>query len=212
MGTLIIFIGILYSTFQQQNHDNLDYELTKSINMSRLQLSSAIKDSYETFEKNKSYFTTIHQTAIDEFKKDENISLMKLKNKLETRFHLHDIDLDIYIINKEYVITDATFEKDIGLDFKNLFGGKEYFDNISKDNDIHIENDVLIDYMDSTLSKSIHVQVYIMISFCNCPFLILPSIKNYVRVSKIYPCIQTILSAFFVSQKHLLMKKSMKTS
>lgn len=170
-STLIIFIGILYSSFQQQNQNNLDYELTKSIHINKLLLGSAIKDSYQTFEKQKPRFTVIHQTAIDEFKKDENISLVQLKNKIVTQFHLHDINLDIYIINKEYVITDATFQKDIGLDFKNLFGGKEYFDTISKDNNIHIENDVLIDYMDSSIKvyscASIDHDKFLQMSFSN---------------------------------------------
>ena len=170
-STLIIFIGVLYISFQKQNQDNLDYELKKSIHINRLLLSSALKDSYQTFEKGKPLFTVIHQATIDEFKKDENISLVQLRNKIVTQFHLHDVNLDIYLINKEYVITDATFEKDIGLDFKNLFGGKEYFDTISKDNDIHIENDVLIDYMDSSIKvyscASVNRDKFLQISFSN---------------------------------------------
>ncbi len=168
---MVIFIGILYLSFQKQNQDNLDYELKKSIHNNKLLLSSAVKDSYQTFEKKKPLFTVIHQATIDEFKKDESISLVQLKNKMETQFHLHDINLDIYIINKEYVITDATFQKDIGLDFKNLFGGKEYFDTISKDNDIHIENDVLIDYMDSSIKvyscANVNREKFLQISFSN---------------------------------------------
>ncbi|WP_155993897.1 HAMP domain-containing sensor histidine kinase [Sulfurovum sp. AR] len=164
----------MYSNFQQQNQNNLNDKLTQSIHVNRLLLSSAVNDSYQTFEEKKTFFTRIHQKTIDEFKKDENISLVQLRNKIVSLFQLNDVKVDIYVINKEYVITDATFEKDIGLDFKNIFGGKKYFDNISRDNDIHIENDLLIDYMDESIKvyscASLNHDKYLQMSFAD-PFI-----------------------------------------
>lgn len=164
----------MYNTFQQQNQNNLDHKLAQSIHVNRLLLGSAIDDSYQTFEQKKTLFALIHQRAIDEFKKDENISLVPLKNKMVTLFQLNDVKVDLYLINKEYVITDATFKKDIGLDFKHIFGGKEYFDTISKDSDIHIENDVAIDYMDGSIKvyscACVNHDKYLQMSFSD-PFI-----------------------------------------
>lgn len=159
----------MYNTFQQQNQNNLDHKLAQSIHVNRLLLGSAIDDSYQTFEQKKTLFTLIHQAAIDEFKKDENISLAHMKNKMVALLQLNDVKVDLYLINKEYVITDATFQTDIGLDLKNIFGVKEYLDNISRDNGIHIENDVLIDYMDSSIKvyscARVNHDTYLQMSF-----------------------------------------------
>lgn len=170
---------VMYSNFQQQNKNHLNEELAQSIHINKLLLSSAVEDSYQTFEEKKTFFTLIHQRAIDEFNKDENISLVQLKNKLITLFQLNHVKVDLYVINKEYVITDATFEKDIGLDFKNIFGGKKYFDTISRDSDIHIENDVLIDYMDACIKvyscASVNHNKFLQMSFSD------PYIYNKLR-------------------------------
>ena len=60
------------------SQDDLDNELTKSVNITKLLLRSALEDTYKTFEQRKNLITHIHRTALEEFKKDENISLEDL--------------------------------------------------------------------------------------------------------------------------------------
>lgn len=199
---MIVFTVAMYSNFQQQNQNNLNDKLTQSIHVNRLLLSSAVKDSYQTFEQKKTFFTLIHQKAIDEFKKDKNISLVQLKNKIVSLFQLNNVKVDLYLINKEYVITDATFEKDIGLDFKNIFGGKKYFDNISRDSDIHIENDVLIDYMDASIKvyscASVNHDKYLQMSFAD-PFIYKKLRQTVENISK---STQNKINLFRISKTH----------
>lgn len=139
----------MYINFKEHSQNDLENELTKSININTLLLTSALEDTYKTFEQKKSMITHIHRTALNEFKKDENISLEDLKSRILSLFKLQHIDIDFYLINKDYVITDATYKKDIGLDFKKIPSGKRDLDNASKDNEIHIGKNVSIDYMDS---------------------------------------------------------------
>lgn len=164
----------MYHTFQKQSQSDLNNELTKNVNISKLLFKSALEDAYKTFTQRKNLFAIIHQTTIDEFKKDENIPLDQLKHKIMEQFHLKDLDLDIYLINKEYVITDATFKKDIGLDFKNLTDAKMYLDKASQDEEIHIADNVSIDYMDSTIKvyscASIHHDKFLEMAFID-PFI-----------------------------------------
>ncbi len=140
----------MYVNFKEHSQNDLEKELTKSININTLLLTSALEDTYTTFEQKKKMITHIHRTALDAFKKDENITLAHLKSRIRSHFNLQHVDIDFYIINKDYVITDATFEKDIGLDFKKIPDGKMTLDKASKDNEIHIAKNVAIDYMDAT--------------------------------------------------------------
>ena len=114
-------------------------------------LNSALKDTYTSLEQKKELLQTIHHTAIDTFEKEENITLYDLKNKMISLFHLRDLDLDFYLIDKNYVITDATFKKDIGLDFKKIPSAQKDLDQASEDGEIHIGKELAIDYMDSVL-------------------------------------------------------------
>ena len=140
----------MYTNFKKYSQSDLEKEITQGINVNRLLLVSALEDTYKIFEQKKNMITHIHRTALNEFKKDKTISLSQLKSKMHSHFNLKYIDLDFYLINKEYVITDATFKKDIGLDFKKIPPGKRDLDEASKDNKIHIGENVSIDYMDST--------------------------------------------------------------
>jgi len=147
--TLTIFLWVVYKNFKTHSLNDLEKEITQNINVNKVLLISALEDTYKTFEQQKNIIDHIHHTAVDEFKKDKNIPLTELKRKMYSDFNLQSVDLDFYLINKDYIITDATFQKDIGLDFKKIPSGKKDLDNASKDNNIHIANQVAIDYMDS---------------------------------------------------------------
>ncbi|HEY9129369.1 MAG TPA: HAMP domain-containing sensor histidine kinase [Sulfurovum sp.] len=148
--TLAVFLWVVYTNFKTHSLKDLEKEITQAINVNKVLLKSALQDTYNTFEQQKDLITHIHQTAINEFKKDKSISLIQLKNKIRSDLHLQYHDIDFYLINKDYVITDATFQKDIGLDFNKIPPGKRDLDKASKDNQIHIGKNVSIDYMDST--------------------------------------------------------------
>ena len=164
----------MYTSFHQQSHNNLENELQNNVNVNTLLLHSALEDTYKLFDQRKSLFTHIHRTALAEFKKDETIPLEELKHKITTLFHLKDLVLDFFIIDKNYVITDATFKKDIGLDFKNILDVKEYLDHISKDGKIHMENDVFIDNMDSS------IKIYSCVSVDHNKFLQMAFVDSFI--------------------------------
>jgi signal transduction histidine kinase len=140
----------VYTNFKEHSQNDLEKEINQGINVNRLLLVSALEDTYKTFEQKKNMITHIHRTALNEFKKDETVSISQLKSKMRSHFDLQYIDLDFFLINKDYIITDATFKKDIGLDFKKIPSGKRDLDKASKDNKIHIGDSIAIDYMDTT--------------------------------------------------------------
>ncbi len=145
----------MYLSFHQQSHNNLENELQKTIDVTTLLLRSALEENYRVFDQKKSLLTRIHRTALAEFEKDETIPLEQLKHKMMTLFHLKDLDfdLDFFVIDNNYVIIDATLKKDIGIDFKNERGVKAYLDTVAKDQEIHLDKGVYIDYMDSSFKS-----------------------------------------------------------
>ena len=100
--TLSIFLWVLYGNLKEHSQNDLERELTKSININTLLLTSALEDTYTILEQNKNIIKRIHRVAIDELKKDENISLDHLKTKMRSLFNLQYVGIDFYIINKEY--------------------------------------------------------------------------------------------------------------
>lgn len=186
----------MYTNFKHHSQHDLDNELAKSINVNKLLLTAALEDTYKIFEQKKSLFKHIHQTALNTFKKDENISLEQLKTKIITLFNLNDLHIDLYLIDKNYLITDATFKKDIGLDFKNLPDAKMYLDQAAQDNEIHIADNVSIDYMDSTIKIYTYARIddekYLEIAFID-PYIY----KNFrQRVSDISKSTENKISLF----------------
>ncbi len=169
----------MYSNFKHHSQHDLEHNLETSMKITKLLLISALEDTYKTFEQRKSFIEHIHHTALNEFKKDENISLEHLKNKMISHFNLKDLDIDLFVIDKNYVITDATYKKDIGLDFKTIPDGKMDLDKASKDDKIHIGKNVAIDYMDSTIKiyscAKVNNNKYLEMAFID------PSIYNKLR-------------------------------
>ena len=141
---------MVYTNFKINSENDLEKEITTTININKLLLTSALEDTYETFAQKKNMITHIHRTALNAFKKDQALSLAQLKSNTLSHFNLQSIDLDFYLINQAYVITDATFKKDLGLDFKHIPSGKRDLDKASKDDKIHVGDNIAIDYMDAT--------------------------------------------------------------
>ena len=167
--TLSTFLWLVYTNFEKHSHNDLEKEITTTINVNRLLLTSSLEDTYETFIQKKHLFIHIHRTALDRFKKDETIPLNQLKNKIRSDFNLEYLDIDFFLINQEYVITDATYKKDIGLDFKKIPGGKRDLDKASKDSEIHLADHVAIDYMDAAFKiyslAKVNDETYLQMAF-----------------------------------------------
>ncbi len=164
----------MYVNFKEHSQNDLEKELTKSININTLLLTSALEDTYTTFEQKRSFIEYIHRTALDKYKQDENIPLAQLKSQIISYFNLKDLNIDLYLIDKNYVIIDATFKKDIGLDFMDIPSGKADLDKASKDDEIHIAGNVSIDYMDSSIKiyslARAHNDKYLEMAFID-PFI-----------------------------------------
>lgn len=183
----IVFIWALYITFKKHAEQHLEAELSKSIDITTLLLRSTLEDTYKIFERRKGLIEHIHRTALDEFQKDENISLEQLKGKLVSIFDLKGIDIDLYLIDKDYVIVDTTFKKDIGLDFKKIPDAKNDLEKASKDNEIHIASNVSIDYMGSSIKTYSYArtlnETFLELAFID-PFIYNKLHKNISDISK----------------------------
>ena len=183
----MIFIGLMYNNFQKHNQHDLEHELKESINIHKTLLLSALEDTYTTLEQRKSFFKHIHRTALDILKKNENISLEHLRDEIISHFNLKDIDIDLFLIDQNYVIVDGTFKKDIGLDFKKIPDGKRDLDKASKDDDIHIGDNIAIDYMDSSIKTyscaRINHDKYLEMAFID-PFIYNKLRKRIAYISK----------------------------
>lgn len=78
------------------------------------------------------YFKSIHKEAIKLLKNNKNLDIFELKDILNKKISNKNLQIQLYLINKDYIIYDTTYKKDLNLDMKLLKGAKDQLDTIHK--------------------------------------------------------------------------------
>lgn len=109
-------MAFMYISYENKHAKSVDdyIELTAS-SYTRETLHSLHLAEYLK-EKNQELFFRINQEAKDRLEKNNDLSLVTLKEELTKKYNLTDIEFELYMVNKDYTIYDTTFAPDLGFD------------------------------------------------------------------------------------------------
>lgn len=129
---------MLYTYISYEKHYMKDVnEYVETISSeSKREITSMINLISSGFAMKKDFFYSINKIALQRLQRDENLTLEKLKEDLALEYHFPNIEIDLFLINKELIIYDATYKKDIGFDLSTITDTKYYIEKINADNDI----------------------------------------------------------------------------
>lgn len=109
---------------------------------SKKEILSSLSLIDSSFKNKKDFFYSINKIALQRLQADENLTLKMLKENLTKEYDLRNIEMDLYLINKELIIYDTTYKPDIGFDLSTIPNTKEYIEKINTDNKIHFIKNV----------------------------------------------------------------------
>jgi len=117
-ATLAVYSFINYSKNSQTLLEKERLDLITKADRVRYQTSSMIDDISHRFVSTQKLHTKIYQEIADEIVTNPATPLQDIKKRYEERYN--DRIFNIYLINRDLVIYDTTYEPDMGLDFKKI--------------------------------------------------------------------------------------------
>ena len=133
---VLSFIFFTYQSYKAHYSRDLEEYIQEKVEFYKEQFINSYTEAYAKFEQKKKLFYSIHQRARDLLLKDPNMDLQKLAFLLQREFHLQDIKIDIYLIDKNYVIYKTTFAKDLGFNLSVIKDAKEFLDRVTRDKNL----------------------------------------------------------------------------
>jgi signal transduction histidine kinase len=145
---LFLFLGITYYSYQKQYKKDIHRYVQDEVDFYKKSIYTSNISATQKILNQKEYYKSIHQNVKTQLNKNPNIDLVKLKQKIKKKYLPPYTDLEIYLINREYVIYKTTFLTDLGLDLSVISDAKEMLDNTTKDSKIYMTNYPSTDALD----------------------------------------------------------------
>ena len=130
---VLAFIFFTYQSYKTHYNRDLQEYIQERVAFYKEQFINSYEEAFEKFEQKKQLFSSIHKRARVLLQNDPDLDLNRLALLLEHEFHLKDIKINIYLIDKKYLIYKTTFAKDLGFDLSIIKDAKEALDTVSRD-------------------------------------------------------------------------------
>jgi len=145
---LLVFITFAYFSYEKQYKKEIDRQIENEISLYKKNITTSIDNATKKLQKHKEQFRSIHLKALEMLRKDSNLDLYSLKEEIKRNYLPLYVDVELYLVNKKYIIYESTFEKDIGLDLSMVTDGKNFLDKTAQDGKIYMNNYPSIDALD----------------------------------------------------------------
>jgi len=145
---LFLFLGLTYNSYQNQYKKDIDVHIQNELNLHKKEILSSMSNATKKLQKQKNTFISIHKNTLEVLKKNPNLDLEELKNKIKSKYLTSTVDVELYLIDKSYTIYKTTYPKDVGFNLSVVTEAKEYLDKTSKDGKVYISDFVSTDALD----------------------------------------------------------------
>ncbi len=149
--SFVAFFILFYNGYINQKEKDLQSNIKTVVATNKLYIEESLELLYDDYQSNQKLFYDIHQYGQNEYLKNPSQNLQILKEKIKNHYNLKEFDIDIFLIDKTYTITDATFQKDIGFNLSIIEDAKMYLDKTSKDSQIYVASNISIDILEYIL-------------------------------------------------------------
>ena len=145
---LFLFLGLTYNTFKNEYQKDINNYIQSEVMIHKKEILSSIENATLKLSKQKEYFKSIHFETLQLLQGNQNLDLEELKREIRSKYLAANIDLELFLIDKNYVIYKTTFEKDLGFNLSIVTEAKNYLDRTTKDGKIYISDSVSTDALD----------------------------------------------------------------
>ncbi len=167
----LYFTYTLFESYKEDEKNKVAAYLDKRIKINK----SFIKNSFITIqneiESNQKIFFEMHQEALDILRKRGKIDIEVLKEVLQKKYAIKNIDFHLFYIDTNYIITESTYRNDIGFDLSLVPDARQELDRSDLDNKVYQSNIISIDIINSDVKSYSYAKVndsyYLEMGFIN---------------------------------------------
>jgi hypothetical protein len=132
------FLSFTYISYKNQYQKDIDKYVENEVQLYKKELFSSIHSANKKFEQKRKLFYQIHKAALKIFQKDMETPLLKVQQQLKDMFNLNRLNIQIYLIDKNYTIFKTTFPRDLGFNLSIAPDAKYYLDKTTQDGKIYV--------------------------------------------------------------------------
>ena len=146
---LFSFVVTIYNITKNQYKQNLKNYIEDKISFYKHQLYNSVTIATKQILQEKKLYLEIHKKALEILKQNPNINLFQLKQLLKKEFRLNNINIEIYLIDKNYKIYKTTYKPDLGLNLHFFKDSTNYLNQTTKDKKIYMPSFATIDTLNT---------------------------------------------------------------
>ncbi|WP_143089713.1 sensor histidine kinase [Hydrogenimonas thermophila] len=145
---LLGFLSFTYISYKNQYQKDIDKYVENEVQLYKKEVFSSINSANKKFEQKRKLFYQIHKAALKIFQKDMETPLLKVQQQLKDMFNLNGLNIQIYLIDKNYTIFKTTFPRDLGFNLSIAPDAKYYLDKTTQDGEIYVSKFASNDFID----------------------------------------------------------------
>lgn len=148
--SLIVFVifTLFYTTYKNSYEADLNSYIQKEITLNKNRIVDSLKIVSMKYEDKRNSFLNVHNYSLKLLKVDSSLSLEKIKKDIKNKYDLTDIEIEFYLIDKNYVIYKTTFPKDLGFNLSVISEAKDFLDKTKIDGNIYLADNISEDAID----------------------------------------------------------------
>lgn len=166
----IYFTYAVYIDYKQTLEQKVNNYIKKSVERNKKIIKNTFQKIKEEIEKDRKLFEKIHTEYTMKLRKNPQENLYILKEEILNKYNLKNREIHLFLLDKEYTITNSTYKPDIGFKLALVPDAKVELDK-AKDGNIYQSKSVSIDIITSDVKSysysKINDNLYFEMGFIN---------------------------------------------
>ncbi len=167
----LYFTYTLFESYKEEQKNKIAAYLDKRIKINKSFIKNAFVSIQNEIEANEKIFLQMHKEALQILRKKGKINIDVLKQILQKKYDISNIDFHLFYINENYLITESTYLNDVGFDLSLVPDARKELDRTNNDKLVHYSNTISIDIINSDVKSYSYAKVndsyYLEMGFIN---------------------------------------------
>jgi len=165
------FIYMIYDTYIVSQEKSIDNNLEKILKLNKQNMTKSLIKINKMILNQAQLTKKIHLHVHNLLKKNTYTNLEDLRKIIQKHYHLdhNNLDLEIFLIDKNYIVSKSTHPKNIGYDLKSSKKSTSTLNKLNKIDRYELSKDVSIDFLDYEIKNysysKLKTEEYLGISF-----------------------------------------------
>ena len=145
-----LFIYMVYDSYIRSQEKEVEDKLMKVLKLNEDHMKRSLANIQNLLASQKELTKKMHLKIQEKLTISPNISLSKLKKETSQEFAIKNknLDIEIFLVNKNYIIKNSTHKKNLGLSLKHIEKSKTSIDRLDQIGTFEQSDDVAVDFLD----------------------------------------------------------------